>query len=143
MRRIVRRRCSAGPGPAGTDDGGQIFGAIKLASISTIVADTAVTNVPQHTSTATTGQVQCFKSDRNIALRMVQADRHHQRSVRPEQRVFRPAQPDGALCIFAMQGTASSWAMMSINILDALMPGAPGRRRRFLSTWLSRDAYAT
>jgi hypothetical protein len=42
-----------------------------------------------------------------------------------------------------MQGTASSWAMTSINILDALMPGAPGSRGRFLSTWLSRDAYAT
>ena len=28
-----------------------------------MVADTAVTNVPQHTSTTTTGQVQCLKSD--------------------------------------------------------------------------------
>ena len=45
----------------------QISRAIKLASISPMVADTAVANVPQHTSTTTTGHVQCFKSDSEVS----------------------------------------------------------------------------
>ena len=80
-RGIVRSRCSPrsrdhrNPAAMGPDfrrcqtscDALQIFGAIQLAIINPMVADTAVTNAPQHTSTSTTGQVQCFKSDSEVS----------------------------------------------------------------------------
>ena len=42
------------------------IGASQLAMISPSVDDTAVTNVPQDTSSSTTGQVQCLSSDSDV-----------------------------------------------------------------------------
>jgi hypothetical protein len=44
--------------------------AIQLAVISPIVDETAVTNVPQLTSTKTTGHVHCFSSDSDVSLKV-------------------------------------------------------------------------
>ena len=47
-----------------------IRGAIQFTIIRPIVDETAVTKAPQHTSTATTGQVQCFKSDSEVSSKV-------------------------------------------------------------------------
>ena len=50
-----------------TKIGSQTLGAIQLAINSPSVDDVAVTNVPQDTSTITTGQVQCFNSESDVS----------------------------------------------------------------------------